>query len=154
MGSRALFVLCRDEDAARERFGATTGETGMIHSRSGRAFFGAPTTLEAVLGRLREAMTAACFWKRHNTGWALIDAGIMPWPAKAQSLIRSQYAAPAATAKAGLSASVALLEGRLRGTEASRRFSPVTRNAPRAPAEMPRPTAAIAGRPPRSRITA
>ena len=51
MGSRALIAICRDEDAARERFGVTTGETGMIYSRTGRAFFGDTATLEAVLGR-------------------------------------------------------------------------------------------------------
>ena len=34
----------------------------------------------------------------------------MPWPAKAQSLIRTQYAATAAAAKAGLSHAVELLE--------------------------------------------
>lgn len=110
MGSRALIAVCRDEDAARERFGVTTGETGMVYSRTGRAFFGDPATLEAVLGRVREAMTRAGFWERHNTGWALIDAEIMPWSAKAQSLIRTQYAATAAAAKAGLSHAVELLE--------------------------------------------
>jgi protein phosphatase len=109
MGSRALIAICRDEDAARERFGVTTGETGMIYSRTGRAFFGDAAMLEAVLGRLREAMTAAGFWERHNTGWALIDAEIMPWSAKAQSLIRTQYAATAAAAGAGLAHAVELL---------------------------------------------
>jgi protein phosphatase len=110
MGSRALIAVCRDENAVRERFGVTTGETGMVYSRTGRAFFGDPATLEAILGRLREAMTKAGFWERHNTGWALIDAEIMPWSAKAQSLIRTQYAATAAAAKAGLSHAVELLE--------------------------------------------
>jgi protein phosphatase len=110
MGSRALIAVCRDEAAARERFGVTTGETGMVYSRTGRAFFSDAATLEAVLGRIRETMTKTGFWERHNTGWALIDAEIMPWSAKAQSLIRKQYAATAAAAKAGLSHAVELLE--------------------------------------------
>ena len=42
MGSRALLVVCRDEAAARERFGVTTGETGAIYTRTGRAFFPTP----------------------------------------------------------------------------------------------------------------
>ncbi len=109
MGSRALIAICRDEAAARERFGVATGETGMIYSRTGRAFFGDTATLEAVLHRLRAAMTETGFWERHNTGWALIDAEIMPWSAKAQSLIRAQYAATAAAAKTGLSHAVELL---------------------------------------------
>ena len=57
MGSRALIAVCRDEDATLERFGVTTGETGMVHSRTGRAFFGDAAMLEADLGRIREAMT-------------------------------------------------------------------------------------------------
>jgi protein phosphatase len=110
MGSRALIVICRDGDTARERFGVTTRETGMIYSRTGRAFFNEPGLLEAVLGRLRAAMNEAGFWERHRTGWALLDAEIMPWSAKAQSLIRTQYAATAAAAQAGLSQAVPLLQ--------------------------------------------
>lgn len=110
MGSRALIVICRNEDAARTRFGVTTGETGMIYSRTGRAFFSDADMAEAVLGRLREVMTEAGFWARHSTGWALLDAEIMPWSAKAQSLIRTQFAATAAAAQSGLSQAVPLLE--------------------------------------------
>jgi protein phosphatase len=109
MGSRALLVVCRDEDAARDRFGVTTGETGMIYTRTGRAFFPDRTTAEAVLARVRAAMTEVGFWVRHATAWALLDAEIMPWSAKAQSLIREQYAATGAAATAGLIRSVALL---------------------------------------------
>jgi protein phosphatase len=110
MGSRALIVICRDGDAARERFGVTTGETGMIYSRTGRAFFNEPGLLEAILGGIRAAMSEAGFWERHSTGWALLDAEIMPWSAKAQSLIRTQYAATGAAAKAGLSHAMPLLQ--------------------------------------------
>ena len=110
MGSRALIVVCRDEDAARQRFGVASGETGMIYSRTGRAFFSDAAMNEAVLRRVREAMTETGFWERHETGWALLDCEIMPWSAKAQSLIRSQYAATAAAAKAGLTHAVDVLE--------------------------------------------
>jgi protein phosphatase len=110
MGSRALIVICRDRDTARERFGVTAGETGMIYSRTGRAFFSEPGLCEAILDRLRAAMNETGFWERHSTGWALLDAEIMPWSAKAQSLIRTQYAATAAAAQAGLSHAVPLLQ--------------------------------------------
>jgi protein phosphatase len=109
MGSRALLVVCCGEVAARERFGVATGETGAIYTRTGRAFFPDPTTAEAVLARVRAAMTETGFWDRHATTWALLDAEIMPWSAKAQALIREQYAATGAAARAGLSRSVALL---------------------------------------------
>ena len=109
MGSRALIAICRDEDAARRRFGVTSGETGMIYSRTGRPFFGERATCEAMLARLRGAMDERDVWSRHNTDWALIDAEIMPWSAKAQSLIREQYAATGAAARTGLSHAAALL---------------------------------------------
>jgi protein phosphatase len=110
MGSRALLVVCRDRDAARERFGATMGETGMVFTRTGRAFFQDRAMTEAVLARVRSAMTEVAFWERHATAWALLDAEIMPWSAKAQSLIREQYAATGAAARAGLSRATALLQ--------------------------------------------
>jgi protein phosphatase len=109
MGSRALIAICRDEDAARRRFGVTTGETGIIYSRTGRPFFNDRATGEAILARLRSAMTERDLWVRHDTDWALIDAEIMPWSAKAQSLIREQYAATGAAARTGLSHATALL---------------------------------------------
>ena len=39
MGSRAVVVACRDEASARERFGVTTGEAGIVYTRTGRRFF-------------------------------------------------------------------------------------------------------------------
>jgi hypothetical protein len=59
---------------------------------------------------LQQAMTEAGFWERHAAGWALLDAEIMPWSAKAQSLIREQRTATGTAETAGLSRSVALLQ--------------------------------------------
>lgn len=110
MGSRALLVVCRDADAARERFGVNDGTTGEVFSRTGRQFFADRTTTEAVLARLRDAMTACDFWSRHQTNWALLDAEIMPWSAKAQALIRDQYATTGSAATSGLAAALGALE--------------------------------------------
>ncbi|MBV8459185.1 MAG: hypothetical protein JO122_21545, partial [Acetobacteraceae bacterium] len=41
MGSRAVVIACRDEAAVRERFGVTTGELGIVYTRTGRRFFNA-----------------------------------------------------------------------------------------------------------------
>jgi protein phosphatase len=38
MGSRAVVVICKDQDAARDRFGITD-ETGIVYTRTGRRFF-------------------------------------------------------------------------------------------------------------------
>jgi polynucleotide kinase-phosphatase len=110
MGSRALALVCRDVDAAKRRFGVASGETGALYTRTGRPFFSDAATSEAVLERLREAMEASDFFDRFETDWALIDAELMPWSAKAQMLIRDQYAATGAAAAAGLAEAVGLLQ--------------------------------------------
>jgi protein phosphatase len=104
MGSRAVVALCRDSHAARARFGTVTQEAGAIWTRTGRDFFNNGATTDAVLQRLRAAATGAGLWEELRTDWLLLDAEIMPWSAKAASLIESQYAPVAAAARAGLSA--------------------------------------------------
>jgi Predicted kinase len=56
MGSRAVALLCRDAAAARERFGVD-GPTGSLYTRTGRPFFPDGATTEAVLDRVRSAVT-------------------------------------------------------------------------------------------------
>jgi protein phosphatase len=107
MGSRAVIALCRDSDAAKRRFGVHTDETGAIWTRTGRAFFSDGTTTEALLARLRTAADAAGLWDELATDWLLLDAEIMPWSAKASSLIEQQYAPVAASSQAGLSLALA-----------------------------------------------
>jgi protein phosphatase len=104
MGSRAVIALCRTTDAANARFGVTGEETGAIWTRTGRAFFNDQATTEGVLARLRSAVDSAGLWKELDTDWLLLDAEIMPWSAKAGSLIESQYAPVAASSRAGFAA--------------------------------------------------
>jgi protein phosphatase len=104
MGSRAVIALCRTADAVRERFGVTGGETGAVWTRTGRAFFKDTAMTAALLARLRFAADAAGLWDELETQWLLLDAEIMPWSAKAGSLIESQYAPVAASSRAGFAA--------------------------------------------------
>jgi protein phosphatase len=106
MGSRAIIVLCRTGDAAKARFGVETGETGAIYSRTGRTFFRDTAQTEEVLGVIRAAMDEARLWDELETDWICLDAEIMPWSAKAQGLIREQYAPAGSAARIGLGAAV------------------------------------------------
>ena len=106
MGSRANIALCRDAAVARKRFGVFGDEAGAIWTRTGRAFFSDKIMGEAILDRLRSATDAAGLWDELRTDWLLIDAEIMPWSAKASSLIENQYEPVAASAHAGLSAAL------------------------------------------------
>ncbi|MBS0296796.1 MAG: polynucleotide kinase-phosphatase [Proteobacteria bacterium] len=119
MGSRAVIALCRSAEAASQRFNARGGETGAIWTRTGRPFFGDAAVTEALLARLRGRVEAVGLWEELSTDWLLLDAEIMPWSAKAQSLVDTQYAPVAAASRAGLSAAgETLARAAARGVEA------------------------------------
>ncbi|MBN8813886.1 MAG: polynucleotide kinase-phosphatase [Sphingomonas sp.] len=118
MGSRALIVLARNQDAAARRFGVADGGRGVIVTRTGRRFFTDAELEAAALHRIDKAMETAGMWNDLGTDWMLWDAEIMPWSMKAGALIRDQYAAVGAAATAGLdAASVALEAARARGVD-------------------------------------
>lgn len=110
MGSRAIIALCRDDAVARRRFGTTGLEAGAIWTRTGRSFFADAATTGALLDRLRKAADSAGLWETLATDWLLLDAEIMPWSAKASSLIAAQYEPVAVSGKAGLTSALAAAE--------------------------------------------
>lgn len=99
MGSRAVALVCRDAEVARERFGAD-GPTGSLYTRTGRPFFDDEAVTEEILGRVRTAVGEAGLWDELGTDWLLLDAELMPWSLKASGLLRSQYAAVGAASGA------------------------------------------------------
>jgi protein phosphatase len=109
MGSRAIVIVARDSDAARRRFGVTTGESGICYTRTGRRFFDDPKLEEEFLDRIRNALDGTGFWDELQTDWLVLDSELMPWSAKAQELLRRQYAAVGAAARAGLGLAVSAL---------------------------------------------
>lgn len=104
MGSRAVVFLCRNEDAARKRFGVDTGETGAIVTRTGRRFFDDLALERELLDRIVTAFDRAGLWDELDSDWAILDCELMPWSAKGQELLRRQYAP---VGSAGLAATVA-----------------------------------------------
>lgn len=97
MGSRAVVLVCRDAQVSGARFDAPDGATGAVWTRTGRAFFPAPLTEEFV-GRMRRAAAGAGLWD--GADWLLFDAEILPWSAKADALLRQQYAPVGAAGRA------------------------------------------------------
>jgi protein phosphatase len=102
MGSRAVVIVCRDEDSARRRFGVVGEGIGICYTRTGRRFFDSVATESELLARLRQALDAAAFWQALKTDWVCLDCELMPWSAKAQELLRQQYAAVGAASRAAL----------------------------------------------------
>jgi protein phosphatase len=63
------------------------------------------------LERVRDAAASAGLFDELRTDWLLLDAELMPWSAKAQQLLREQYAAVGAAGRAALAETVRALEG-------------------------------------------
>jgi protein phosphatase len=120
MGSRAVAIACRDETAAKRRFGVE-GETGIVYTRTGRRFFDDAATENVFLQLVRDALTARDWWAKFGTDWFALDGELMPWSAKAQELLRRQYAATGSAALAALADVVPLANGELRARFAAKR---------------------------------
>src|SRR5215210_985969 len=109
MGSRAIVVVCRNEETARTRFGVQEG-IGTCYTRTGRSFFEDAALEKELLEKLRAALDASGIWEDLDTDWVCMDCEIMPWSVKAGELLRGQYAAVGAAARPALSASLEALE--------------------------------------------
>ena len=109
MGSRAVLVVCRDEETAHRRFRVNDGTAGICYTRTGRRFFEDLGLERALLERVRSAISASDLWDELSSDWVCLDAELMPWSAKAQELLREQYAAVGASARAALTETVDVL---------------------------------------------
>ena len=76
-------MVCRDRDAARERFGVVDGRLGVCYTRTGRPFFTVPAEEAEFITRIQTALSNAGFWDEFNSGWFCVDCELMPWSAKA-----------------------------------------------------------------------
>ncbi|MEM9806938.1 MAG: polynucleotide kinase-phosphatase, partial [Cyanobacteria bacterium P01_D01_bin.56] len=57
-----------------------------------------------------QALTQTGFWETFSTDWVCLDCELMPWSAKAQGLLKQQYAPVGAAARQGLGAAVGCLQ--------------------------------------------
>lgn len=111
MGSRAVVVVCRDPEVAERRFGVAGGPgAGTIVTRTGRPFFNDQAREVALLDKVRSAVTRLDLWEELASDWLVLDAELLPWSAKAEELLRRQYASVGAAATATLGAEAQLLQ--------------------------------------------
>jgi protein phosphatase len=108
MGSRAVAIVCRDNDVAPRRF--RIDGTGICYTRTGRPFFEDAAMQDALLARVRAAVDAADLWSELETDWLVLDCELLPWSAKALELLKTQYAAVGASSRAALAVVVRELE--------------------------------------------
>lgn len=109
MGSRAILIVCRSKDVARERFGILEDEEGVCYTRTGRRFFEDLALERELLATVQGALERSGFWDQFKTNWVCLDCELMPWSAKALELVRQQYASVGTAARVGLGEAVAAL---------------------------------------------
>ncbi|KPL88815.1 polynucleotide kinase-phosphatase [Herpetosiphon geysericola] len=110
MGSRAIVIICRDSAVAQARFGVVGEQIGVCYTRTGRRFFNDPELETAFLQRVQQAISKLNWWESFDSGWFALDCELLPWSAKAQDLIRHQYAPVGAAATASISAAQTALQ--------------------------------------------
>jgi len=110
MGSRAVVVVCRDPSVALTRFGIESAAAGSIFTRTGRPFFSDAATESAFLERVRTGVGRAGLWGELSTDWLILDCELLPWSAKAEELLRRQYASVGAAATKALRAERAAID--------------------------------------------
>ena len=110
MGSRSVVIVCKDESAVFKRFGIQNDGIGVCVTRTGRRFFTDAKMEAEFLTCVRDSMTRSGLWEEFDTDWICLDCELMPWSAKAQELLRQQYAAVGAAANASLAQAVSSLQ--------------------------------------------
>ncbi len=63
-----------------------------------------------LLDLTRAALSSSGFWDEFSTEWVCLDCELMPWSAKAQELLKQQYAAVGAASQAAMGEVVPALE--------------------------------------------
>jgi protein phosphatase len=121
MGSRAVVVVCRDAEVAAHRFGVDGSDAaGIVTTRTGRRFLDGAGQERALLDKVRAGLDATGLWDELGSDWLVLDAELLPWSAKAEDLLRRQYAPVGAAATATLAAEAAVLDAaRDRGVDAA-----------------------------------
>ncbi len=110
MGSRAVVIVCKDEAVVTKRFGVIDEGIGICYTRTGRRFFNDRQLESEFLARIQNAISATGIWEELKTDWVCLDCELMPWSAKAQELLRLQYAPAGAAARSALPDTIAALE--------------------------------------------
>lgn len=74
----------------------------LTSTRTGRHFFNDLDMEKEFIQRVNECLTKTDFWDRFQTDCVCLDTELMPWSAKAQALLKDQYASVGAAAGAAL----------------------------------------------------
>ena len=88
MGSRAVILAFESEAKALEY--TNQSKTTIIYTRKGLPFFKGSDD-DYICDKIQSLLKANDYYKKHDTGFVLIDAEILPWNAKGSGLLTNQY---------------------------------------------------------------
>lgn len=118
MGSRAVVIVCRDAAVGPRRFGIEAPTGGVVYTRTGRRFFEDDEVEAALLAKVCTAAEASGLFDELGSEWLALDGELLPWSAKAEELLRRQYAAVGAAATRAVAAEATLVAaGAARGVD-------------------------------------
>ena len=109
MGSRAIVLIGKNEAVIETRFGIRKEGFGICYTRTGRNFFTDKNLELAFLNKVKNALDKANVWEKYQSDWICLDCELMPWSAKAQTLLQNQYAAVGAAGSAMLKSTIEML---------------------------------------------
>jgi protein phosphatase len=104
MGSRAVVIVGRNPKSIEDRFKITSDCGGNVLTRTGRSFFSDGAWTASLIERTRAAIDAIGLWDELRSDWFVLDTELLPWSAKAEELLRQQYAAVGAASTSSLAA--------------------------------------------------
>ena len=116
---RELLSSCAATKTLPEGVSASSAKgIGICYTRTGRRFFDSVELETQFLGRIGEATERSGLWETLKSDWLCLDAELMPWSAKAQELLRRQYAAVGASSSGAFQAALTGLKtGRVSGRQ-------------------------------------
>jgi polynucleotide kinase-phosphatase len=102
-------VLCEEKHMGSRAVVYLRGDSGVVYTRTGRAFL-PPALADELVARVWRAVRAAGIDAELETDWLLLDAELLPWSLKAGGLLREHYAPVGAAALLALPTAVAALQ--------------------------------------------
>ena len=130
MGSRAIVIVCQDDEASPASDSAySKARRASVYTRTAGDFSN-DAALEARVPRPVQAALDGAVLGRFNTNWVCLDCELMPWSAKALELVRQQYASVGTAARVGLGEAVSRAPAAQRREDRCRSAARATQDPP------------------------
>lgn len=108
-GTRAVIIVCKDENVAVARFGVPWGKIGCIYTRTGRRYFDDAAVEDQVLSRVRAAAERANLFTELATDWLCLECDIASTTYRANIPLHEHFVGTGTAGRAAVSAALSAL---------------------------------------------